>query len=393
MERQQPGCSGINEQSNEGFLSDDQCSPDRIQFTYRLRRDNLASNIYRAFKSRVQESYQWISDVIPNVRFEQCETLVKQAIEVSGTDQKKAIAVIWHPECEETQKGHIHCYHSCAYTQSRCRCSFIRGFKLKHKRVRDHFTINTATREYYKNWIEYFTTKPRQILHFQVGLISYRRKICEIRDLRERLGCENYQTDRSMEESFLSCEDINRETGLEASSYSQDQCTSETINRIVGSGYSDNTRSGFEPTKQVKHKMDLNDKIVKQILRILSIPLDSACSTTDWLNDKYLSFYDKKNSDYQLAVSTINRMTTSLSFQQLYEIQTTTGCLQTYHRRFGQHYYSIEESLTHIKQLLEHQYGSNGIGEFVIRLYQILEKEIPKKNTMFVQGEYLDIYV
>lgn len=359
-----------------------------LRFSERSLRGATAIRIQKQLRGTVCPTNEWISDIIPNVRIEDCDELVKQAAS-SGHPNQKAIAVIFHPEDQESKSGHIHLYHTCNYINSTCRCVFRRGFNLKRRRPRCHTTVNSIEREYFQNWLKYFTTPPRRIAHLQIGRVSFGDEVRQIRDLRLSIGSKDNEADRSMEESQFSCEDTNWQGKEHREEYGINTTSSGRVAEIVNQGYEELSGSDFKPNLAVKKRVDNNEQIIKQLLRILSIPIESACSTNAWLENKYLSFYDKKNADYQIAVTQINRMISSMSYQEILSVHNADGCLRVYNARNNNHYFSLDESNTHIEQLLLHQYQTeDGVKAFVKRVYEICEKIIPKKNTMFVFGEY-----
>lgn len=384
----EPTHSGEIQRSNKEILSTIESSSSDDRFTERLRRRNLAINLHRAFKGRICDTAEWLSDIIPNVRYSSCDELVKRAESALCANKEKAIAIVYHPENKEGTKGHIHLYHTCGYINSYCRCSFHKGFNIKRRRVRTHSTVCQLNQEYFNNWLKYYTTKPRQVLYFQIGTVSYRQQICEIGDLRSSFHIDGDETNRDVETSIFSCESIGRERGQQKETYDRNTECNKNVTRLVGEGYSNLSGNDFKPSLQVKKRVDLSNQLVSQIMRILAIPIEAACSTNPWLQDTYLSYFDKKNSDYQLACSTINRMISSLTFDQLYEIHTTKGCLQIYNNRSGDHYYNLEDSIKVCEKLLLHQYETEeNVKLFLQKLYNICEKIIPKKNTLFIQGE------
>lgn len=65
--------------------------------------------------------------------------------------------------------------------------------------------------------------------------------------------------------------------------------------------------------------------------------------------------------------------------------------MQVYAARSSNHYYSIEESFQYVEELLHHQYGER-IFMFLQHLFEVLEKKIPKLNSIFIQGKLDDLY-
>lgn len=78
-----------------------------------------------------------------------------------------------------------------------------------------------------------------------------------------------------------------------------------------------------------------------------------------------------------------------LSMRELYEYfcRVAPGKLlfNAPEARLAQHYYSIEESVRKMEQLLHFQFDSEDeIVQFLVDVYYIISKRLPKKNTLFI---------
>lgn len=127
-------------------------------------------------------------------------------------------------------------------------------------------------------------------------------------------------------------------------------------------------------------------QLVNSIETILCVPLSATCELSIWLNNPRLSFYGREDADYKRAVSTVQRKFTHFNYQDIVNLMAKTSHLVWY-ARSDDHYLTNERSIDLVIRLLVFQYGSVDEARlFVERLWNIVEKKIPKKNTMFVNG-------
>lgn len=127
-------------------------------------------------------------------------------------------------------------------------------------------------------------------------------------------------------------------------------------------------------------------QLVEALKCYLCVPTGATCELSEWLNSPKLSFYGEEDSDYKRAVKTVQRSFCHYNYKEILELMGSTSRLVWY-ARSPDHYFTRDQSLEWCLSLLEFQYGEGGIRDFLIRLVDITEKRVPKKNTMFISGQ------
>ena len=342
----------------------------------------LGVRLARSFKGGVPRNKLWLTDIVPACRYRDSERLV---CELRKYKEKTAF-VVWHPEEESGEKGHIHLYHSCAYNQSNCRCSFLRSFKVKRRDPRRVTTASSITSTYFENWLFYFLSPPRRILHIQINGVSDWGEICGLKNLRQSIIVKDQDTRNSMEGSQFSCEMFDRKERLIRENNPTDSGIIRGVEDSVDSRHSNLSRIGILPRKQLANKIYDHDSLVQQIMALCVVPFENSCNNELWIQDKYLRFYDNSDPDYKRACSTVRRSTAYLKLEELIKFHNDETCHRYYYASKSDYYLSVEDSLNWVEKLLIHQYD-DGVKDFLIRLLNITEKRLNKKNTLFIKGK------
>lgn len=381
--------------SSSSRIDSDTEGSNQITIQHTIRKDRLNRLAYESIRRRIatglrtsinrglQGTYVFIKDIIPSVGFEEAQRIINNYQNYTESQKTSTFILGWHPEKE---KGHYHLYHICNYNQSNCRCQYLRGINIKRRRHTDITSSYPIEEKYINNILNYLLEEPRQLVHIQIGSISYEQEIHQLADLGSSISTGRLSRERTMEMCEYESEDGSRSTRLSTIGPNFEEIAG--IERFINQGFTDISWNDNN-SNSTKRKIKLQYYLIQNLLRLLTIPLESGCQVSQWLDNPILSIYDSKNVEYQLAVSTLNRMTNNLTFDQLYRLHTTPGCLGIYSARTENHYYSIEQSIEYCEQLLFHQYTTEeNVKQFLIRLYNITEKQIPKKNSMFILGMF-----
>lgn len=343
-----------------------------------FRRRRIAEKLCSYANRKPEINYKFIKDIVPNKGIETANQIINSYEKYTSYQKDKVFIIGYH---KEKQGGeHIHFYHVCRYTQSKCRCAFIDNIPFKRREPKYIVTERPFQRILFENIIKYLSTGQRQLIHIQIGSDPYSNIIHRFENLRLDESIENNAESGMVEACEHEVQNVNRERyNIESTGIAE----TKRIKRIIDQGYDglSKPRAGSSSHQ----KSETVDYLIRQLLRVLSTPIESACDTEVWYNDKNLSIFNSKSPDYQTACSTIMKMTSQLSFKEIYEIHNANGCLNIYGARNENHYFNREESFIHIQKLLEHQY--NDVHGFVQRLFNITERLIPKRNSIFVRGE------
>lgn len=345
----------------------------------------LSENITRAILENYGEGdgYRFIHDILPFTTLGDAYSIKNRIIE---KNQRNGIfSIVYHPEKEN--QGHIHLFHRCLYYASFCRCTFNRGYKIKRRRSRFTPKLSTTTDVlFWNNWINYFFQEPRKIIHLEVAGMDYSNEVCRLKNLQQSQHLTGEETNGPVEGSFFSCQSFDRDSSLELGENSENSSHIGDLENIVdrrGKHRSELRSSG----KGIKYKQNC-EFLLKNMEKLLCIPVESSCDTMEWLTHPELIFFNRSDPDYKKACSAYIRKTQYLTFEQISSLHTQEDVKGLYYQRTDtQFYYSISESLQYIEQLLLHQYKSiEGVKDFLKRLFEVTEKLSPKKNTMSISG-------
>lgn len=359
-------------------------------------RQGLAGNIFRLLLTIVAKhpNIYFLRDIVQRATYSQSIELARNVRRGNTTPRGKGVnrfvSIIWHPEQEEEsgeQRGHIHIYHTCIYNQSKCTCAFLRGLIIKRRLPRFARPVNQLTEEDIDSWLEYFLSPPREILHLQIGQVSFLGDVHQLQLLHQPIGGEGEGTNGPVEGNGLSRQSVCWEE--------HDQFTEEVQRNKRSLSPSAETSSkrgkglpglGGKMSRYQIDKFKLIKNLELNLSHLLCIPFESACQTSEWNANADLTMFDGKNEEYKLA---INRFKKSLVYLELPDIikmhENATNPI--YYARRPNHYLSLDESIAAINMLLMHQYSSQEkVDEFVERLYNIVEMKNAKKNSMFIYG-------
>lgn len=350
-----------------------QFSPIAAEFTRRRLAKRLCTYINR----EPERNYKFIKDIIPNKGIDTAQQIIS-AYNNYKPSQKNKIFIIGHHK--EKEGEHLHFYHNCRYTQSNCRCGFIDNIEFKRREPKYIITDCPYEDVLFDNILKYLSKEGRDLIHVQIGSDSCGEIIHRFKNLRLTGDNQDNTTNGIME----ACEhEMQNGARKRDGSFDVSEPETKRIKRIISEGYDE--LSEFRAGSGIDQRCKNVNYLTKNILKVLATPIEAACNTQHWNENARLSIFDSKNQDYITACSSIMKLTSQLSFEEIYEIHMAKGCLQTYCSRTDVHYFSREDSLPIIERLLQFQYTD--FKPFLKNLYDICERNIPKKNTLFVQGK------
>lgn len=205
-------------------------------------------------------------------------------------------------------------------------------------------------------------------------------------DLRQSAIDEGSQADGTMETCEFSSKSPDREKRQLSQDDGEDTGTSYGSQNSLDERHTDLSRLGIIPRRAMKNKIADHESILTNLKLILCVPIESTCQTGIWMSHKLLRYYNNSDTEYKRACSTFNREIQPLEYAELLKIHLATKGVY-FARNTTQHYYEPQESCDHIEALLLHQYKTpEDVKAFINRLWNICEKKIPKKNTIFIHG-------
>lgn len=355
----------------------------------------LAVTLYHEFSSRfvgAEPTRRWLVDIVPAIHRSRTYQLLLAA---RGAQQKSSdlcIAIVWHPETAETPDGygHLHVYHLCLYHQSRCTCRWLRDFPVKRRDARRIVRPDTLDSNYFYNWLEYFLSGSREILHFQIGAVSFWRKIHQIADLRRSERTDAYAAARLLEEGQFQSECTDWSCNKRPSTDATNPLSSKRAKRTTGEGHTALSRDEGRPTRQLINLQATHDYIFSKFNEFLTVPIEAVSQTDRWINDPSLRCIDASNPDYRRACSSFNRSTQFLTFAQLFDLHQAHSNHAYYLARTSPHdfYYTPEQSVVVLENFLLEQTNQSveELESFLATLHNVCERKSGKLNSIYLHG-------
>lgn len=219
---------------------------------------------------------------------------------------------------------------------------------------------------------------PRKFLDIQIGEIQGLGAIRRLESLYEQQRPKNVCTDDDVEARFISGEVSDQ---LEARQKGHKRT------RSSDAGGSEKYPSSYHhASKQLLNKVNEHAKLVNAIRKLCVVPLASTCEVKQWMDDPILSYFHKGDADYKRALEQVMRETCQLSFTDISNIIDDTEPI--WYARTPDHYFSRQDSLDIMEDLISFQfkYDEDAINEFWQTLYNIMERKLPKMNSIYICG-------
>lgn len=343
-----------------------------------FRRRRIAERLCTFVNREPERNYKFIKDIIPNCGIETANQIIRNYNQYNTSQKTKAFIIGYH---KEAKGEHLHFYHNCRYTQSNCRCGFIDQIRFKRREPKYIVDERPFERSLFENIIKYLSKGERSLIHIQIGDDACSEIVRRIKDIRLDSDTEGDASDGMVETCENEMQNASRKRHAD---FNEGPGETKRIKRIINQGY--DGISTIRTGAGANQKSQTVDFLIRNILKVLATPIEDACDTSYWYENPTLSIFNNKNPDYQLACSSLMKMTSHLTFEELYELHTVPGCHNVYGTRIFNHYFEREESMIHIERLLKHQYGDPA--PFLKRVYEICERLIPKRNSLYIRGEY-----
>lgn len=352
---------------------------------------DLARTLANQCSSHIDRRNRWLNDIVPKIRSSEIFDIHERVDEWNrnyGTG--RAIGIIYHGESDDGENGHLHVYHSCTFRHATCHCGFVKFIGRFKRRVgrRVVFVDDICTPSWWNNFLQYFLTEPREFVYLAVSQRDFKRDVNRCKSLQGCTSFKEQETDGLLEVCGLSRQDC-----APYEKRSRESQSDEEVDEAITDIYdpSGERRKGSEAAKgrKIHHKKSiiLHRDLVEAIRDFLCVPFYSTCELKGWVEDKQLAFFDKADNDYKRAVNELQRRSQHLSLNEIIQWINESQREPVWYARTENHYMDIKESVDILEKLLLFQYDNVlNVISFLQRLVNILEKKLPKKNTMYIVG-------
>lgn len=332
----------------------------------------LAEQFFQGFNEVLRRGQTRI--VRESVTFNSSATSTSQEIErIRSSLQKKG--TVYAISVHREPFKHWHIVHACPWRYYCCRC-YSSGSPRRTCRTTK---LSDATLADWNRIFIYLSTNGRQLQHISSGFASY----SGIRGIK-------YVPDEGLcglsrwEEPVEDCEDQGK--NRVATKRAIDDSAS------VGSSSQQNTKLP-KPNCKARYE-DLESMIV----RYACVPLQSVTNTSIWLKSQY-RFIDSCNLRFRDVLASLRKQLSNWKyedFMKLYKVSPLEVYWEAHITNVNDYYYDVYESREILIKLLEHQFYdianadnitvSQAVTEFLQDVFDICEKNKPKRNTLELIG-------
>lgn len=336
----------------------------------------IAGDIHRRFEDTTG---YYLSDVIPieddGIRKKFYEELIRRCRGINGRN----VQLI----CNEV--GHIHVVHDCSYSNKTCRCQWITqtenmyGFGRRRRSIRGRPICNQLGVSDWENILKYFYKKEGRTNYLQVG--------GQVQDVQfsaedmEKQGPEGRDGLEGEAEQDIQVDDYELRWGLCAG----DEVTHRVWRSRKGSeAVHDGKRSG--PGKAVRGMA----KVMELLKTYPMSPVHGIFSHTVWLTDPQLQYRNESDKHVMAVIDNWNKQLYQWSIEDFNVLFSDEACTPTFSAGCGninEYYFDVKTSLKVLVELLNHQFlDPDEVRAFLKTLYCVLEKLVPKLNTILVHS-------
>lgn len=264
---------------------------------------------------------------------------------------------------------HTHVIHDCSWNGRFCRCRRFQGLRYKrHKRITRRITELSYQAIF--NLTKYLLEPPRRVLHFEYA--------GRVRSIPSEIRIIPYEELSEHSEEFL----VEGSDDSNEFHYSQSCRSPENAS---GSSF-----TGRYKTNQNCSRLKSGNK-KEELLQFLwdnaVCPILNITNTNLWINSKY-RYVSRSNEDFKAVCHIFNLQVCQKAYFELCEnLMNGSPLFYAYLTPFEDLYFDLNDSINIVTELLTYQVGEQNIATFLLDLYNILDKRIPKVNCMFILGE------
>lgn len=325
---------------------------------------------------------KYVSDVVASRSTGEANKFARRISEIGKNYPGNLLIVATHNE-------HVHVVHDCPYSNSSCRCQILKEEQIKTNRrgaIRKYKAISGIESDQWERIIQYFLSNNRWIQFVKMG-----GSVVRLPNGYKNLQITGHQTSSSREV-------LDALPTTCSSELLQEQSSEEIVGHSAGTD-SGHSRKRRRCTNELRQEME---KIIQQNP---VCPLAGIVSTQQWLKHPELRFM---RCDHELVKSFLDAKSEELcywSIHDFYMFYSQPSCFPTFmagYQNISDTYYNVEDSLIIINKLLQFQFDSDvvQIKSFLQTVYDILERKLPKCNTICVwsppsagKNYFFDIYL
>lgn len=272
---------------------------------------------------------------------------------------------------------HCHVTHTCKWSNQSCRCNWANRLKCqglhrrdRHGRRRRLCTTRTKV-DIYRAFI-YYCTEGRRIAFLQIG------------GRAQKVPSGGYSvSDAGSAEARLGFTEMERDVNENGDDVQPGGSSGDSNERSEGGAYPrlDTKR------RKVGYKENLQREAILMMRKYPCCPPEAIFGTRQWRTHPDLWLQGAGKDYIEAALEYFKVEIKGYSIYDFNKMYTEEGCEPYFSDIMRQGlYYSIEESVRILRELVMYQMDDDEEAalDFVVNLYDVLERKIPKKNSLSV---------
>lgn len=268
---------------------------------------------------------------------------------------------------------HVHVVHDCPYAGSSCRCQILKEAEIKsvlRGSLRKRPPISTIEPDSWQRIVFYFVSNGRWLQFAKVG-----GHVVRLSDGYKSLQSRGHQGD-----------ELGQVLGT---------CTVQGSGELWSEGsVEESNRPAQGPSnghrrRKRKRSVNLREEMEKIINEHPVCPLAGIVSTRQWLTHPELKMY---RGNHDIVKSFLDGKAEEICYwtmHDFYNFYNQENCTPTFlagYQPVESKYYSLDDSVTILNKLLQFQFDEDvaSIKNFLTWVYNIIERKIPKCNTLCI---------
>ncbi len=282
-------------------------------------------------------------------------------------------------------KTHLHVVHDCSYTTGSCRCTWFKkaeivyGVRRRGRTKRRRRLCNKLSLSDIKDIFFYFTQKGRRAYYIKIG------------GRMERVPDES---------STMAFERSEGQQGLEGQSEQSPQDDDPELRRPGEQEIDDSAgrcRRGREAVSE-KRRSSKGNSAVRRMEKIVTLcknypmsPVEGILNHPIWLKDDELKFLTGEDKEVKAAINNWTKQLCTWSIEDFKVLYDDKDCKPIFSAGYGNvdnYYYDVDRSVDVLVELLAFQFHHDEeyILAFITSLFDVLERKVPKLNTMYIRS-------